>query len=82
MLKIYGTYLCPDCVEAREKLDASGTAYEFVEITESTANLKEFLKIRDQSPLFDEARAEGLIGIPCFVKEDGSMTLSLADITP
>lgn len=82
MLKIYGTHLCPDCVEAREKLDALRTAYEFVELTESTANLKEFLKIRDQSPLFDEARKEGLIGIPCFIKEDGSMTLSLADIAP
>ena len=37
--------------------------------------LKEFLRIRDNSPVFNEAKKVGAAGIPCFVLEDGSVTL-------
>lgn len=75
MLKIYGSMLCPDCVDCRRDLDNAAVAYEFLDFSESLANLKEFLKLRDASPLFDESRREGAIGIPCLQKEDGSITL-------
>lgn len=75
MLKIYGSMLCPDCVECREDLDKAGVEYEFLDFSESLKNLKGFLKLRDGSPLFDESRAEGKIGIPCIQCEDGSLTL-------
>ena len=74
-MKIYGSMLCPDCVKCREELDKAGIVYEFLDFGENLQNLKDFLKIRDGNPLFDEARREGKIGIPCIVREDGSVSL-------
>lgn len=76
MLKIYGMRICPDCVECCAELDQAGVAYAFLDFSEETKNLKEFLRIRDNSPLFDKAREDGNIGIPCIVKEDGTVTLN------
>lgn len=75
MLKIYGSMLCPDCVECRADLDKVNVEYEFLDFAQGLKNLKEFLKIRDSSALFDNSRAEGKIGIPCIVREDGTVTL-------
>ena len=75
MIKIYGSMLCPDCVECRKDLDAAGTAYEYLDFSENLKNLKEFLQIRDGNPMFDSHREEGKSGIPCIVREDGSITL-------
>ena len=41
--------------------------------------MKEFLRLRDTSPVFDEAKKNGSIGIPCFVLEDGTVTLDPKD---
>ncbi len=79
MLKIYGSMLCPDCVECREDLDRAGVEYEFLDFAKDLKNLKAFLKLRDENPLFDECRAEGKIGIPCIETEDGKITLSWDD---
>ncbi len=75
MLKVYGSDLCPDCVACKAALDASEVAYDFVNVTESMRNLKEFLKIRDTDSAFDDARKKGYVGIPALVSEDGSITL-------
>lgn len=75
MIKIYGSMLCPDCVKCREDLDKAGTAYEYLDFAESLLHLKAFLAIRESSTLFDEVRKNGSIGIPCIVREDGSVTL-------
>jgi len=75
MLKIYGSILCKDCVQCKEELDAAGVAYEFMDFADSLLSLKEFLAIRESCPLFDEVRKAGAIGIPCTVREDGSITL-------
>jgi len=75
MLKIYGSMQCPDCVQCRADLDRAGVAYEYLDFSDSLLNLKEFLVLRENSH-FDEIRAEGKIGIPCIVKEDGSLTLT------
>lgn len=75
MLKIYGSMLCKDCVQCREDLDREGVAYEFLDFCEALSNLKEFLKIRDESSLFDTVRENGSVGIPCIVRQDGSITL-------
>ena len=75
MLKIYGSMLCPDCVECREDLDKAGVEYEYLDFSENLGNLKEFLKIRDDSALFGEVRERGSIGIPCIVEEDGTVCL-------
>lgn len=75
MLKIYGTLRCPDCVECLEALDKENIAYLFFDFDKDLKALKDFLKIRDHSGLFDEVREAGNIGIPCLIKEDGSITL-------
>ena len=75
MLKIYGSMLCPDCVQCREDLDRAGVPYEYLDFSESLKNLKEFLLLREGEP-FAEVRREGRIGIPCILREDGSVTLS------
>lgn len=75
MLKIYGSMLCPDCVECRADLDKANVEYEFRDFAVELKNLKEFLKLRDGSSLFDASRAEGKIGIPCILRENGSLTL-------
>ena len=75
MIKIYGSMLCKDCVKCLQDLDQAGVAYEYLDFAEELQNLKDFLKIRDASALFDNARKNGGIGIPCILREDGSMTL-------
>ena len=80
MLKIYGSMLCPDCVQCCDELTAAGVAYDFCDFADSLMYLKEFLKIRESSPLFAEVKAGGGIGIPCIVKEDGSITLDWTEL--
>lgn len=76
MLKIYGSMLCKDCVACCADLERQGVEYEFLDFSDKLSNLKEFLKIRDESALFDQLRREGKIGIPCILKDDGSITLT------
>ena len=75
MLKIYGSMLCPDCVDCRRDLDNAGVAYEYLDITESLIHLKAFLKLRDTHPVFSELRGQERIGIPCLVDKNGIVTL-------
>ena len=67
---------CPDCSEAK-KLFAGNPDYELIDIGRQARSLKEFLALRDNHPAFAKVRERGTIGIPCFVKEDGSVTISL-----
>ncbi|MCU6779133.1 glutaredoxin-related protein [Phocaeicola fibrisolvens] len=78
MIKIYGMDTCPDCtyVEAQVK---GNDRYEIIDIGQHVKNLKAFLKLRDHSPAFDEAKHIGAAGIPCFVLEDGTVTLCPED---
>lgn len=75
MLKIYGSMLCPDCVRCRKELDQAGIEYQYLDFSENLLNLKEFLSIRDENPMFEQIRREGKIGIPCLVSEDGGVFL-------
>lgn len=73
MLKVFGSPHCPDCVICREELDRTGVAYVYMDITGNLMFLKKFLKLREE-PAFDAIREKGQIGIPCIVREDGSLT--------
>ena len=75
MLKIYGSMLCKDCVACLKDLDNAGVAYEYRDFSENLVWLKEFLVMRDGNSVFENARKEGMIGIPCIVTEDGRVTL-------
>lgn len=74
---IYGTMICADCVELKQWLGEHPEkgGWTWVDITESTQNLKDFLAVRDKNHVFDEVRATGNIGIPCFVMENGEVLL-------
>lgn len=82
MLKIYGTMLCKDCVSCVELFPKAGIEFEFCDFKDDLNYLKEFLKLRDNSPLFNEAKTNGGIGIPCIVREDGSITLDWVSFLP
>lgn len=79
MIKIYGSMLCPDCVQCRKELNQAGIAYEYLDFSESLKNLKEFLALRDREDIFREVREAGKIGIPCILREDGTLTLDWAE---
>ena len=73
---IYGSMLCPDCIECCKDLDIAGIPYTFCDFSENLAHLKAFLKLRDTCDIFISVKAEGKIGIPCLVHEDGTVTLT------
>lgn len=79
MIKIYGSMLCPDCVQCRQDLDRAGVSYEYLDFSDNLLNLKDFLKLREL-PLFEEIRKEGKIGIPCILLDDGSVLLDWEEL--
>lgn len=76
MTKIYVMESCPDCTEVKA-LYSNHPEYELIDIGRQARSLKEFLALRDHHPAFDKVRERGNIGIPCFVREDGSVAISL-----
>ena len=75
-MTIYGSMLCKDCVQCCEELKAADVQYEFRDFKDDLMWLRIFLKMREESALFQQVKENGAIGIPCIVKEDGSVTLS------
>lgn len=76
MLIVYGSRLCPDCVQCCADLDRQGVAYEYHDFADELMALKEFLAIRDTNPQFADVRSDGKIGIPCIVEDDGAVRLT------
>lgn len=70
---------CPDCTQVKAQL-ADNPNYQLTDIGEHVRHLKQFLALRDLHPAFDEAKAHGYIGIPCFVLENGEVRFSMDDI--
>lgn len=75
MIKIYGMPSCPDCSYVEEQVHGDAR-YQVINIGEHILHLKAFLRLRDQEEVFAGAKARGSVGIPCFVLEDGTVTLS------
>ena len=78
MIKIYGMETCPDCKYVEEQVK-NDCRYEIIDIGKHVNNLKEFLRLRDSDPAFEEAKRQKAAGIPCFVLEDGTVTLTPED---
>lgn len=79
MTKVYVMATCPDCFQVKEQLK-NNPEYQLIDIGEHVLNLKEFLRLRDSNPAFDSVKANGSVGIPCFVTEDGTISFSMDDI--
>lgn len=77
MIKVYGAEICIDCRNYKSIQKARGFEAEYVDITENTTNLKEFLKLRDTEAIFEPVRANSGIGIPLFINENGEITFEL-----
>ncbi len=76
-MKVYGAEICIDCRNYKAIQKARGFDAEYIDITESTTNLKEFLQMRDKEPIFAPVREHSGIGIPFFVREDGAKTFDM-----
>ena len=92
MIKMYVMETCPDC-EYVEKQVMGNPNFKVIDIgkhvrrsssarllPKGRKNLKEFIKLRDSHPAFDEAKAVDDLGIPCYVLEDGTVTLYSKDV--
>ena len=75
MIKIYGMKTCPDYIAVDKHVEGDNR-YEIIDIGSHIKYLKEFLHLRDNNSVFDDAKKHGYAGIPCFVLEDGTVTLS------
>ena len=78
MTKVYVMASCQDCIEVKAGL-SSNPCYEIIDIGEHVRNLKEFIRLRDSSPAFDAIKANGSIGIPCFVTDDGRVSFDAGE---
>ena len=76
MTKVYVMETCPDCVEVKQRYGGNPD-FELVDIGRQAKSLKEFINLRDRHPAFAKVRERGNIGIPCFIKEDGAVIISL-----
>lgn len=70
MLTLFVSSLCPDCPPAIAEVKEKNLDCEIVDITESMANLKRFLKERDFSEDFDEIVEKGNVGVPALMRDD------------
>jgi len=70
MMKVYGADICIDCRNLRHIMKTRGLELDYRDIIADTLTLREFLAIRDHNEAFNECKARGGIGIPCFVDGD------------
>ena len=55
-MKVYGSDICIDCRNYKAIQKNRGFEAEYVDITENTQNLREFLHFRDNEPIFEPVR--------------------------
>ena len=76
---VIGSHLCPDTLYALNRLVEAKADIDF-NLSASLSDLKAYLALRESSPVFDGPKARGSLGIPCFVLEDGTVTLELEKV--
>lgn len=77
---VIGSHLCPDTLYALNRLSEADAEMDFKNISSSLADLKVYLALRQDSPIYADIRANGGIGIPCFLLEDGTATRDLKEV--
>lgn len=70
---------CPDCQWVHGQIQGDDR-FQMIDIGEHVVLMKEFLRLRDTHAEFDEAKKLGMAGIPCFLLEDGTVTLKPEDV--
>lgn len=79
MIKIYGMLSCPDTTYVLGQV-IDNPEFHFIDIGKEIYNLKLFLRLRDKLPIFDAVKQAGGVGIPCFERADGTVTLTPEDV--
>lgn len=79
-MKFYGSMICIDTVNADKVLRKNKVDVEYIDITANTSNMKEFLRLRDLRSEFDQVKEAGNIGIPVFLKDDGSIEFDVFNL--
>ena len=74
---VIGSHLCPDTLFALNQLCQARAEIQFKKLSASLADLKDYLGLRETDRAFEGAKQKGALGIPCFVLEDGCVTLEL-----
>lgn len=77
---VIGSHLCPDTLYALNRLSEADVEMEYKDLSSSLADLKVYLALRQDSPIYADIRANGGIGIPCFLLEDGTVTRDLNEV--
>lgn len=77
---LYFAHWCPDTEPFVAELKRLGVEFEACDITTSGANFKPFLRLRDRHSAFDNAKANGYIGIPALLLEGDKVVLDLAEL--
>mgnify|MGYP001676843729 CR=1 FL=1 len=72
---LYYAEQCPDTAQFVAELKRLGVEYEKVEVLSSIPNLKQWLRLRDRHPAFDEAKAQGYAGFPALLLDDDRVIL-------
>lgn len=55
----------------KEVLSKNSINFAYIDITDSMANLKRYLKYRDNNSEFEEIRKNGRVGVPCIMVNNG-----------
>ena len=79
MIKIYGMPSCPYCAFLEPQIK-DNPEFVYLDIGKDVRIMHEFLALRDSHPAFEPYKKIGDIGIPCFVKEDGTVTLEPSEV--
>ena len=79
-ITVIGSHLCPDTLYALNRLAEAGVEVNFQDILSCHAVLRTYLNIRETSELYADIRGTQRLGVPCFQREDGSLTLNLNEI--
>lgn len=77
---VVGSHLCPDTLYALCQLRGKDIDIDFKNLSASLPDLKGYLALRDGLEIYNSVKAEGGIGIPCFILDDGSKTLDLNEV--
>ncbi len=78
-MTMYGIKSCYECCDADAELKEKKADYVYKEFSEDIYYLKDFLKLRDSRPEFDEVKKNGYAGVPCFVFDDDTILFTLKE---
>ena len=74
---VIGSHLCPDTLYALNRLSEAGAEIDFKNLSASLSDLKAYLALRQDSPVYADIRENGGIGIPCVIVDAGTATRDL-----